>query len=137
LDHPCVIPTAWLGAHAVDLSAEVELVDVLLDSDQDTHATCLQLADVTLAWRTGCAASCPSERHVRFRHSTRTGETCSLLRFGKVTQSLRTPMIVASRRPGNRQTHWKLLRPGGCLLSSVALEPAKRRFWVFSLDPRV
>jgi hypothetical protein len=46
LGQPCVIPHAWISAHASDLSAEVKIVDVLINAEEDEHARCLQLTDL-------------------------------------------------------------------------------------------
>src|SRR6185437_12786190 len=42
LGHPCVIPKAWIAAHTDELSSEVELVEVLIASEEDEHAGCIQ-----------------------------------------------------------------------------------------------
>ena len=48
LGHPCVIPTAWLTAHASDMASEVEQLDVLIDSEQGTSTRCLQLTEMKM-----------------------------------------------------------------------------------------
>ena len=46
LEHPIVIPTAWLAGHASDLATEVEQLDVLIDHEQGVHTPCLQLVEM-------------------------------------------------------------------------------------------
>ena len=46
LERPCVVPSAWIGAHVSDLAAEVERLDVLVDSERGTQTSCLQLVEL-------------------------------------------------------------------------------------------
>jgi hypothetical protein len=46
LGHPCVVPSAWLAAHTLDLAGEIELIDVLLDGDDNQHVPCVQLSEL-------------------------------------------------------------------------------------------
>jgi len=46
LERPCVVPTAWVGAHVSELADEVERLDVFVNPDQGTHISCLQLVEL-------------------------------------------------------------------------------------------
>ncbi len=46
LERPCVVPSAWIGAHVSDLAGEVERLDVLVDPENGTQTSCLQLVEL-------------------------------------------------------------------------------------------